>query len=733
MVISRAVDDYARFDGLSNCLTELGNTNADTLDVRQHTNRSLRIGAPRSTVELEAEFNESWMAYREVTLMAEALFREGFTLLGLDKEFDHKRIQSYIEGELAIRPDGSIDRSKSLVWGAWQLREKGDLFGGAALFPLLADGMDPIEPLNVHRIQRVEGWIVFDRDEITPVPGYYGRDLEPEYYMLSSIATMEPREREEFVLRPGAVIHASRLWVHKGRVPSRREQRNRNHWGVSVLELNERERRGAEEASEYLRTYAHRASWLHLSIAGLTDLLKAKDDDGNPIGEELLRSRMRALRKGANTFGLVVTDGGRSAYTTRGGQEIPPQSADKLESVTESIGDLSNIERSQRENWAAGTGFTQSIASGEAPSGLRGGDNEGDWQKFEGDVRAQWRNWGRYLVNWQLEITFAAKEGPTGGRIPEDWTIEPRPLRIPSEMETAQLAKIQAETDEIRIRSRVAKYEEVREQRLVKGDYSGPLSVDPDATTDTDTGVEPAQVGVAQAALQGGIALAANQITEGFLAMWLQSIDEERFPPAKAQAMAHAAVRSVGQSVGLLDENGQPMPGVPATEGATQPAPAGPDPTAGQAPMLPADQPGSGGLVPTADAAATPTAPDAAATSPEPDPEPDPLDVALEQIPTDLMTPEQIVADIQQRTGMAITKRRVTALAKRYGVRPWGVGNAIGYSLHAIKEALARDNGLMPEPATDDPEEQAAILDGEGEPELGITEGEAETDDEDER
>ena len=62
-----------RFDGLGNCATGLD-------DEERDTRRQIRRTLPhqRSVAELEAEWLSSWMAYREVSLLAEALFREGF-------------------------------------------------------------------------------------------------------------------------------------------------------------------------------------------------------------------------------------------------------------------------------------------------------------------------------------------------------------------------------------------------------------------------------------------------------------------------------------------------------------------------------------------------------------------------------------------------------------------------------------------------------------------------------
>ena len=633
-----------RQDGLANCLTNLGiDDGDDTLDTRQRTFRTHTHY--RTVYELEAEFDQSWMAATEVEALPAMMFGGGFEVVNIKPDtVDAGAVRSYTLTDVEAQPDGSIDREPGINWYAWQLREQGDKAGGAALLAILDDGLDPIEPLDHRRIQRVVGWEVFDRSEITPL--YSGYNAEPAYYMLSSVlAASRPSSRgpgslpDADALRPGEVIHASRLWVHVGRTLGRRQMRNRQGWGASVLERLERERRGVEESSEYLRTYADRASWLWLSLAELDELLSRKDADGNSIGEQALTKKMRLVRRYARTLGIVPTDGGRGAFTEEG-EQIPERKPDKLESITESTGDLVKIAEFDLHQWARGTGLSASTALNLIPGGLGGGDNKGDRQKEAKMVRQEQTLWATPVVDWMLTIIFASREGPTQGAIPT-WETRWPPQDVPTPLEQAQVDKVRAEADAARIRSNTIEAGEVTQQRFVDGDAFGPLRVTRDEEDDVETGIGPALVGIATQVLAGAVAVGEGQLSPEFFAIYLTSIDEQRFPPDRALEIA--------QSIASMP--------------------------------LPLDEPTSDGVDAVGDEGTL-----------DDEPPVDPLASLFADIEKgDLRQPKAIAEELTERSGMRIHTRAITDLIKRHNIQPRRVGNKTGYSLREVATVLGAD------------------------------------------
>lgn len=666
-----------------NLLTGLGD---EELDHRLHTVR--RVDPRRTVQEYEDEWRENAYARREVSQVSGDIFREGVELINVKPDtIDLSNLKSWLEGDTTPRPDGSIDRTYGLLYYAEKVIETGDKCDGAALFPVLDDGLDPAQPLDWRRIQRVVGWVVFDRSELIPYV-HDGMGTEPEYWMLADVMSsaigLDGKYRR---LRPGQVIHASRLWRHKGVELSGREERRRQWWGASVLDLNWHARRGIELSTDYANTYAHRASWVVLTMAELNEMYGATDDDGNVIGRQLVAKRVRDFRRDLSTLGIGLLDGGKQG--TKAADAMTEESgrpSDSVQSISESVADLPAIWELNRGQWQSGFGAPRSIAFGEQASALRGGDNKGDWQSWQGSINlARKKKRVNELVNWMLTITFASREGPTRGLIPTQWELFWHPLVVPTALEKASIDKARAEADNARIEKGVVTPEEVREQRFVQGDVEGPLRLGTGRDgEDTEVTAPPAQVGIAQSMLSGAMAVAKGEVSMEFFAAYLQAIDPQRFPPAVASDMARRAA---------LARVSGPDEGQPTSEDSSLPAAT--VPAVPSAPAVPA--------VPAVPGAETVDAelPDDDRTPDEPE-KADPFAV-LADIPDDLMTPAQIVEEIQRRTQISITTRHVHALAKKHQVRSGKVGGVRGYSANDIAMAIARDNGSLPdaEPESD--------------------------------
>lgn len=626
-----------RLDGLVNCFTGLGDP---ALDTRQNTRRT--SSHQRSTWALEQEWGQSWMAFREVSQLPWDMFREGFNLVKVEPpDTDVAEIMSAVEGNLDVKADGQLDRQRGLLYYAWQLREQGDKVGGAVLLPILDDGKDPSQPLDVRSITRVLGWQILDRSEISPWHGSHGLNTEPEYYVLSDVLTAVGRR-----LQPGDVIHRSRLWINPGRLLSMREMRLRQWWGASILELGERERRGAEEGTEYARTYMDRQSWLHLQLAGLNELFQAKDDEGNPIGEALVEQRARAVREFTRTMGIAVTDGGLPSATTRDGEVIVGRNPDKLESVAESPGEMSSLVQMNLDQWQYGAGMPRSIAFGEAAGGLNGGKNEGDWQSWQGVVRAQQSLWATPLINWMLTIVMSARMGPTHGVRPAAWEVKWKPLLVPSPLEVARADLERARADEVRINSSVAKVDDVRQQRMIQGDTDGPLRATEEEKA--ETAITPISVGVATAIMNAGTLIGAGELPAGFLAAVLPTWDP-RYTPEIAAAIAASAK--------------------PAEAEALQGAVAAP--------------------VDVVDA--EPIAPDEAEIAFSNDPR-----------PSDLMSSTSIVEALA-KINVEVTPHKITKMAKAGTIKTWLNFGKRAHSLAEVRRLSAIENGMVSAPVADEP------------------------------
>lgn len=458
-----------RYDGLANDVTGLGDPEIDT-KLNAHRTRSC---SPRSVACYTDEWRQNWMANREISQTARDQYREHFRVEVEGAEVDRAEIKRLMEGGLVIGDDGSLTKVRGLEWWAQRNQEVGDMAGGSALFAIVEDGLDPAVPLDLRRVQRVVGWEVFDRGEITP----YITDInvEPEYYYLTDIFRSGD---ESLQLQAGSVIHKSRLWLNPGRLLPRSVMRLQQWWGDSKLELAWPERRAAERGRDYLASYIQRTSWLHFQLGGLEEMRGQIDPETKePIGPGVIRRVMAEQRKVLNTLGFLVSDGGRPNATSRDGGVVPGRNADKVESVVEPTGDLpSIIERMQRD-WASARGMPPTIALGEATSALRGGDNASDWQSWGGEIKSEQGENAVPQLTWMLTIVFSASEGPTGGTVP-DFTVEPIPLVQPTRSEDAEIAKAWSEIDVARRDAGLLTPFEIRQARNVEGNTDGPIKLE---------------------------------------------------------------------------------------------------------------------------------------------------------------------------------------------------------------------------------------------------------------
>lgn len=91
------------------------------------------------------------------------------------------------------------------------------LFGGAVIWPVVEDGMDPGEPFNLDRVTGLSRIDVLDRWRITPEIADI--DRPPEYYQYRNIR-----------------IHASRIFVMRGVTLTYEDQLAEQYYGASVLD-----------------------------------------------------------------------------------------------------------------------------------------------------------------------------------------------------------------------------------------------------------------------------------------------------------------------------------------------------------------------------------------------------------------------------------------------------------------------------------------------------------------
>ncbi len=204
--------DHRQDGALRNYITGLSQQGSLPYDRREAT--ELAPQRRRTVFELEEEARANWMAAFEVEQIPTDMFRRGAIVTDIRGPATAKDFTKLLDTVVDELPNGEMRVSHGAIWYAWRVHEQGNTVGGAALYPILDDGSDPMEPLNLRKIRRVVRWVVLDRSEL--IPWANAGNSTPEFYVLSNVYN-RILAGDRVKLKPGEVIHASRLWLHLGR------------------------------------------------------------------------------------------------------------------------------------------------------------------------------------------------------------------------------------------------------------------------------------------------------------------------------------------------------------------------------------------------------------------------------------------------------------------------------------------------------------------------------------
>jgi phage-related protein (TIGR01555 family) len=128
---------------------------------------------------------------------------------------------------------------------------------------------------------------------------------------------------------------------------------------------------------------------------------------------------------------------------------------------------------------AAAAGFPVSLLMGQAPSGLNAtGDSDIRW--FYDHVAAFQEKVLRTILRRIYSLIMLAKDGPTGGKLPDNWDIVFRPLWQMTPAEIAKMRLDVANADALYVSNGILMPEEVARERFSGDTYSLETRIDPD-------------------------------------------------------------------------------------------------------------------------------------------------------------------------------------------------------------------------------------------------------------
>ncbi len=376
------------------------------------THRDRRIFTHfRGDIVTDLEALDLWetefLAARIVEAMPEEGYRRGWSVKLQDEELG-EAIEQWAE-ELGV---------EHAIVDAW---EKENALGGAAIFPIV-DGAqgDLSTPLRWEAISDVKALHVLEPRELMPIA--FESDLGNRGWSTPSMYMFTPIVDGFTASFGGQVIHASRLIVFPGLRVSRQNRAGQLlGWGVSRLT------RPKQVLADFGLAWASAATLLHehdmgfLGMDEFAELMATKD------GQEIAYERIRSMAMAKSSIRAVVGDV-KDKFT-----KIPSS----LSGLAEVLGEFKVLMS------AASDGMPVSVLMGQSQSGLRTGDE--DTAVWYGNVEKRRRTRIKPRHTHLMRFLLAAGQGPTGGTVPDVWSIEYPSMWSPSDKEVAETRKTDAD------------------------------------------------------------------------------------------------------------------------------------------------------------------------------------------------------------------------------------------------------------------------------------------------
>ena len=362
---------------------------------------------------LEALFNDDDVARRIVSKLPREATRRGFKLI--------------LEGDGDQSAPADVTRAMELAWRALEATPKlrdgwiwARLYGGGSGVLVGADDGLPVDqPLNESAIRSIRFLNLVKRPQLTIKRRYedvtkpeYGK---PEIYTISqNTVTLAPRQ--------GLDVHASRLILFDGALTARMTMDSPTGFDDSVLQqamTTLQQTATAWQSTAHLMTDASQGV---LKIANLVDLVATG-------GQETLRTRIGLMDLSRSVCRAILVDAEKESF----------------ERVSTSFAGLPEVMDRLMMRMSATAEQPVTLLYGRSPAGLNA-TGESDIRGWYDTVAEAQVDELKPRLERLLKLMFLAKDGPTRGRVPEDWSIEFNPLWQPTDKELADTKKVKADT-----------------------------------------------------------------------------------------------------------------------------------------------------------------------------------------------------------------------------------------------------------------------------------------------
>lgn len=404
---------------------------------------------PRLTPnELNVWYEQDALASRIVDRLPDDATREGFKLIGEDKSFDWKSVQSELE---------DLDALNAVADG-WRWAR---LQGGALIILAVNDGRTYDKPLDLSRARRLVGIQIVESTFVQPigfVAGLGSRAFRlPTHYMIN-VAHGGDKARK---------IHRSRVIRLDGMKIAPSHQIQNGGWGPSILQRVATQLKQLGEVMGYSRSIAHNISVPVLQVKGLRTALKG---DAKTQGQ--VARMFETIRLTMDNIHILPLD--------------------KEDSLGESKRDITGLERLINkfvDGLVRATDMPRTILLGEQPGGL-GSSSDSEIRSWYDHVHAKQRLVLTPVINRLLEVVLAIRAN-RGEVVPSEWQVEWNQLWQPTAQEMSATGLALAQTRQIYFSIGGMSAAEIRKRLEDEGEIEDATAVVPPPPVQVSTGSPP--------------------------------------------------------------------------------------------------------------------------------------------------------------------------------------------------------------------------------------------------
>lgn len=422
------MDSDIRNDGvLVNAITGLG-TKKDKSEYF-----ALRSPKQLSEAELEALYYDP-LCRRVIDIYAEAAVTEQPTIkLGEETEdYDGilKSFENYLE---EIDFYAYIEETLKLQ----------RIYGGAALFLVLDDGLEPSEPVVPERVRGIADLVPLSRREIVPHDYNYLNYRKPELYRISTSKAVTTENDLNYLL-----VHNSRVLRLDGLYLPWRQRLLNEGWGQSYLQPFYEVWKRYRGATDGMATMLNEMDLFVHKIPGLASKVTA----GN---EKALKTRLEANALARSLYGGMALD-----------------TEEEVSFASRSLGGAQEIFDRLTDDLVAAADMPKTLLFGTSPAGGLSESGKYEDKSWAASVERFQTHSLRQPLNQFFQLVMAMPEGPTQGQVPEEWSVHFPPYYSESDSDKAELRSKVANTDKLYVEMGVLTAIEVRKARFSGTEYS---------------------------------------------------------------------------------------------------------------------------------------------------------------------------------------------------------------------------------------------------------------------